>query len=94
MLPPKPFRCPSSVLLPEDTVMSVIHAAAEGHVGVCDPSAAGDHAVVCGPCYHQKLCGCLWSVILPEAILVSVARAVAGDHVDVLGDHAEIHGTC
>lgn len=83
MLSPKPFRCPSSVLLPEDTVMSVVHAAAESHVGVCDPTAAGDQAVDCGPCYHQKLRGCLWSVLLPEAILVSVARAVAGDHVDV-----------
>lgn len=51
--------------------VSVVHAAAEGHVGIC------------GPCCHQRPLKCLWFVQPLESMSMSMTHAVTRGHVDV-----------
>ena len=44
--------------------------------------AARNYIDICGSCYHQGLCGCLWSVLLHEIIFMSMGHA---EHVDMSG---------
>lgn len=56
-------------------LISVVYDATKDHVGVHDLVTDEDHIGVCGPCYHRRLCGCLWSVLLLEAMLMSMDQA-------------------
>lgn len=62
-------------------VMSVIHASAGGHAGVCGVN--WDHIDVCGPFYHQKTNGCARPGVPPEAILLTLAHSTSEDHVEL-----------
>lgn len=51
-----------SVLPFEAMLMSRVHAATEGHFGVCGPAVAWARVDFCDLCYHQRPCRALWSM--------------------------------
>lgn len=63
-------------------LVSVVHAATGGHVGVCGPGTARGHVDVHDLCYHQRPRGFPRSVLQPETILMSMGHVAAGGHVD------------
>lgn len=68
-------------------LLSMVHAAAEGHVGVCGSAAARGHVDVHGQCYHQRPGRHLRSALLPQAMLMFMSQAAARNQIGV-------HGPC